>query len=761
MYSMGDDSDGESYADHLSPSDGYFASSSSSNAVPRVPNILIPDPTLYTSESGAESKAREADEERLLSPSGTHRKAGEDHHYDNHNNYNYHRHHSNHHNHYRPAGSGYWRDPAQLEQEQAATSTTPRHQQLDSALAHTHSQSSASRTPLWSYLTRGRTPSVYSEAPPVYSPPSPASPFSRIVVNQRVQSRGYSTFTYPMGVANVENERLLGRPGPESIGQPDDEEPSSTPYSRWTRRVRRRLPTWLSWRVLLLGSIILAVSIGFLASSFRIIRVDNDHKKTIVAEPVDQDPPSSSDPEPAPVEGEPAPAAPFQPTYCEDAQYRFEDQILALDFNRGRNVTFIEDQHAHRGLAQVHVAGQVDVRRLDGSSSSSPRLVLEIATNDKGVRLDVFTDEAAQAIKVSVPNKYDSSTPGRSPCVEMRATIWVPEGAELGVLSLGAVHLDVLLLNDLSLRLADYARISSVTGDIRSAAGRPLAYNATGGGHGIAVGATPDYTFVPAPASYIFGPRIIEVSTTSGRIDGNWPLLDMLGLHTTSGGIKVSITPGAALPSDPKPAVLSLSSISGVIHATEPVHEPSRIPPRDYLVDVKSTSGGIHGALAFGAGIEVKSTAGDIVLDLLPAFDGGKLSPAQPAQLETATTSGTTAVRVLEPLWFGAPAGAISNAAAVVARRRSARRALDCLQAVHKSTSGDVGLRYPQAWEGRLQAETTSGQLRVRGREVKIVRSVSGWPGSTLEARKGAGGPGSTIRVHALMGDLDAVIGTE
>ncbi|KAI1412450.1 hypothetical protein F5Y13DRAFT_180200 [Hypoxylon sp. FL1857] len=712
------ESDGESYADQLSPSDGYFASSSSSShVVPTVPNILVPDPTLHqTPESDAESKkAREADEERFSSNT----QRAEDYYY----------------NHHHPIGSGNSQELGQLEQR-AASSTTPRQPQYSPTFAHTYSPSSASRAPFRPYPTRGRTPSVYSDAPPAYSP-SPTSPFSH-TSQQQTQSRNYNTFSSTMGVADtIEGERLLGR-DPESIGQPEDMEVGRTPH--WTRRVRRRLPTWLNCRIVALGLIVLVVSIGFLAGSFRIVQ-EGDHKKTIGAQPVVVPPDSAKEPVTEPGTDEPVVAAPFQPTYCEDAQYRFDDQVLDLSFDRNRNVIFIEDQKAHSGRSQVRVAGQVDVRRLD--SGGSPRLVLEIVTNDKGVLLDVYSDADAQAMKVSVPKKYDPVDPQVWPCVEMRATVWVPEDAQLGMLQLGVVHLDVLLLDDLSLHVAEYAKISSIVGNIISGADRPIVYNSTG-----MMSMVPEFTFVPAKDGYLFDSRIIEVTTTSGQIDGNWPLYDMLGLHTTSGDIKVSITPQEELKEDPKSAVLSLSSISGVVHAVEPVHTPRRIPLRDYLVDIKSTSGGIHGAFAFGAGIELKSTASDIALDLLPVMNAYNVSASAPAQLETATTSGTTAVRVLEPIWYGAT-GAMGS------------RPLNCLQAVHKSTSGDIGLRYPQAWEGDLYAETTAGRLRVKGRDVKIIRSVKGWPGQKLEARKGPGGPGSVVQVHALMGNLDAVVGNE
>ncbi|KAI1343792.1 hypothetical protein F5Y15DRAFT_178533 [Xylariaceae sp. FL0016] len=732
LYSMSDDgSSDEDYGDHLSPSDGYFASSSSSsNVVPNIPNRMVIDPTLQQrSETDAESKAREADEER-------------------------------------PLNNQRYQDPTFPPELDPSRAFRYSQQAANASLHHvprhhpsvTYSPSSASPTSSRAFAFRTRTPSFYSDAPPAYTP-SPATPLSptRNISGSSTQSRNYSTFASNMGVSDVENERLLSA-HPESMGQPHDEELGSPV---WSRRVKRRLPAWMTWRVALATLILLLVSFGLLANSFRIVKVDDGKKSIRPAQPVVQDP--------QPVEGTPTdpgdpnqmvPVGPFEPTFCQGTQHRFLDQVLALDFDKSRNVTFLEDSFSHPGLS-VNVGGQVNVRRLN--DGGDPRMVLEIVTNDPEIVLDVLADEDLQAMKVSVPKKYESSVADQWPCIEMKATIWVPADAEIGTLSIGVIHLDILTLDDLSVHVADYSTISSVTGDILAGAKEPANYE----NRGFVTSNIPDYTFVPAKAGYVLDSRVLEVTTTSGHIDGNWPLYDMLGLHTTSGNIRVSITPNAELASDPKPAVLSLSSISGAVHATEPVHALAQIPLRDYLVDIKSTSGGIHGAFAFGKGIDLRSTASDIALDLLPVMNKARVSPSDPAQMETATTSGTTAIRVLEPIWFDSDAAhetatpPTEGMADTELLAESIARPFACLQALHKSTSGDIGLRYPQSWEGALHAETTSGRLSVKGKDVQVLKSTGGGAGNKMDAMKGPNKQGSTVQVHALMGTLDAIIGDE
>ncbi|KAI8963022.1 hypothetical protein F5Y11DRAFT_168269 [Daldinia sp. FL1419] len=711
LYSMTGESDGDGYADQLSPSDGYFAApSSSSHAVPNVPNILVPDPTLQQrSESGAESKALEAEEEKEPSNART---------------AEYYHHNYNH----AAAGSGLTGQPGRLEHYAASSSTAPRQHRCHSTFTHTYSHSSLPYTPFRNYPTRGQT-SVYSDAPPAYSP-SPIYPIPP--TNQQPQSRGYSTFTPTMGAPNaVENARLLGR-SPESIGQPIAEESGNTMH--WTRRVRRRLPTWLGWRSSMLG-LMMVISIVLLANSLRIIK--QDHHKTIVAQPIHESPYATINNARAM-----APGAPYDPTLdYTNSVYRFESQTMALNFDSFHNITFIQDQHTRLGNAEVRIGGKINIRRLD--AGGYPRMVWEAATNDKGILIDLLVNEEEQALKVSVPRNHNPLNPNIWPCVEMRATIWAPENAEIGVLSLGSIQMHVLFLEDLSLHIG-CTRVSTISGDIMSGADHPTAYNNSG----LMLSAS-DFIFIPAKESYMLDSRVTEVATTSGRIGGNWPLYDLLGLHTTSGNITVSITPQEELKADPKTAMLYLSTISGTIYVVEPIQQSEQIPLRDYFVNIKSTSGDISGAFVFGSCFGVESTSSDVTLDLLPMVNAGRVSPNQPTQLETTTTSGATYIRMMEPIWYG-NRGLVSN-----------NRPFDCLQAVHMSTNGNLGLRYPQSWEGYVLTDTEDGSLRIAGRDVKIVKSVGTWAGSKLEALKGPARPGSTMHIHAAVGNMNAVIGME
>lgn len=257
LYSAYDESDGDDQVDPLSPSDGYFATSGSSHVVPRVPNVMVPDPTLRDQETAADTKAREADRERRL-------------------------HNLDHGRLTRPGEVA--RNPelslttaaSALSANNPSTSTAANTSPAYTSYSYTPSTSayapsssasaSASQLPRRSEPFRGRSASVYSDAPPAYTPSatSPLSPSGSTQPTLR-----YGAITPSMG---IENEHLLGR-APESMGRPHDEEAAAP---SWNRRVRRRLPPWLSLRMVLLASVLMVASFGFLASSYRVIKNDDN-----------------------------------------------------------------------------------------------------------------------------------------------------------------------------------------------------------------------------------------------------------------------------------------------------------------------------------------------------------------------------------------------------------------------------------------------------------------------------------------------------
>lgn len=58
------------------------------------------------------------------------------------------------------------------------------------------------------------------------------------------------------------------------------------------------------------------------------------------------------------------------------------------------------------------------------------------------------------------------------------------------------------------------------------------------------------------------------------------------------------------------------------------------------------------------------------------------------------------------------------------------------LSGQHSNTSGSLSVRYPNTWEGKIQARALSGRVGIRWDGVRIIRD---WGGKDILAEKGLG----------------------
>lgn len=337
------------------------------------------------------------------------------------------------------------------------------------------------------------------------------------------------------------------------------------------------------------------------------------------------------------------------------------------------------NDQAPPGGTPVKIYGDVLIRRTTGA----PEIVIEAQTNDETVRIEQQWDSRAQRLVLVLPSRIQSEA--QSPCLHIRATISLPKGARLDSVKVDVTHLNIHVLDNLDLGVRKTAELSTNVGSVAGAtAGGNEADMARLGRDG-------------APPFYRFEARSIYAGTTSGPISGAWPLYDYLGLETLSGTVAVGIEPKPVLATDPRVATLVIRSISGNVEFWEPVHQARQaliveqdaagnglapqgmarsavdiLPPREYDVNVGTTSGDIKGAVAISYAAIVRSTSGSIAVDVLPVLPAelgiiGGASAATAAEqrqssLQTTSTSGNTAVRVLEPLWWSAATAVYSTA---------------------------------------------------------------------------------------------------
>jgi len=237
-----------------------------------------------------------------------------------------------------------------------------------------------------------------------------------------------------------------------------------------------------------------------------------------------------------------------------------------------------------------------------------------------------------------------------------------------------------------------------------------------------------------------FNSRHITVETTSGRIEGTYPIYDILKLSSGSGAISVDVYPEAVLKSAPAPATLDINTSSGRIEVRSPVRDPSATYPREYITRVKSMSGDIQGDFYVGSTGTFHTASGRIQLVIKPVMPATSDDDDDNTKnvFRTDSMSGATQVTLLEPL-FVLPSITASELSELTADNDMElyKSKLRTFFSVHKSTSGRVEIHYPPQWIGHIAATTVSGRIEVSGEGVEVIKRDNGWVHKKLEARKG------------------------
>lgn len=620
-----------------------------------------------------------------------------------------------------------------------------------------------------------------------------------------------------------ETQALLARE-PESMGGPNNAPDGAAPS--WSGRLRRRVSAldWKKSKVVLLALALLFVSFGFITTGIQ-SGIDEGGKLKDPTNPPPYTPPGRGDDTPDDdFMDYPGLDGDFDwgtKELCKDAIISRGSHSYGLDFGSGKKLHVTQDVPKDSHQHPVSVRGIVILRRT-GPNTPGPSVVVDTIVNDERLDVGYEWDATAQKLRVTAPADI-SWKDNKWPCVHIIITIWVPEDGTLDALKVEAIHLGILLLDNLSLTVSKSARLTSVVGRIVASSAGSNAKD-------------DNDADVGAPGSFRFSSRFIEVENTSGDIFGSWPLFDYLRLSTTSGDIVVAVEPKEA-GENPVPANLVISSLSGDVTFREPIkaaedafvsarslsgsetalRAESVLPPRDYRVDVQTTSGNIRGGVAFSSSARVESISGRIQMELLPVLDSSLAEDGgRQASLKTGSASGGAHITLNDPLWIDSskgvyvvlpplssgqhppprspgkddtytPIGKIGNGDPYASLPRGgggsssvkevqtrdedkstaavaavAARALRCLSHKHGSTSGNVTLKYPGTWEGGISAESMSGSIKVRGKDVVIVKEGREWPGygHYVKAKKGDEG-GGKLAVDTTSGNVYVVVGEE
>jgi hypothetical protein len=256
--------------------------------------------------------------------------------------------------------------------------------------------------------------------------------------------------------------------------------------------------------------------------------------------------------------------------FCKDAQIHRHVQTYPMDFGADKDLILeerVSDDDGHRGWGEVHVQGAVILRRA-GPDTPDSAVTLEVTVTDERLNVRWDADADAGSLRVTVPHRVPWSNDRPRACVHIKITAWIPPDSTLNLLNIATAHLDITLLDNLSLSVNKGTELTSTVGTITAAS--------TGTGTGTTTtknNQPPIPAPAPAPSHFHFHSRIIDIRTTAAPIHGAWPLYDYLGMQSASGDIRVSIHPKPdADPAVPKPAILYLKTLSGDVDFRERFH---------------------------------------------------------------------------------------------------------------------------------------------------------------------------------------------
>ncbi|KAK5173856.1 uncharacterized protein LTR77_002537 [Saxophila tyrrhenica] len=207
-----------------------------------------------------------------------------------------------------------------------------------------------------------------------------------------------------------------------------------------------------------------------------------------------------------------------------------------------------------------------------------------------------------------------------------------------------------------------------------------------------------------------------------GSIFGTWPMKDELTLKSKRGDIIVGVAPqnrSTDRDEDPFPwfranqptAKLSFGTESGNIQ-TEIIRSEgqAKVPNREFVVDVQSTSGDVEGVYLLGTNTSIKTGSGDMNIRLVPVYSN------QTYLAFNAETTGnkTSYVWLMEPIIFLPDAREPISAAESPAETK---KCLNVLHMQHLMQGGWLQYTLPDVWGGTAHLRSHTIQETIYNRD--------------------------------------------
>ncbi|KAF5874777.1 uncharacterized protein Bfra_004795 [Botrytis fragariae] len=422
---------------------------------------------------------------------------------------------------------------------------------------------------------------------------------------------------------------------------------------------------------------------------------------------------------------------------------------------------FYQQDSPHYG-PEVKTAGEVRIRNLPrNSNEGKAHFTVEVKFSHPEMSVLKTLNELDGSLKISTP-RFANLDIHENPCISLEITAWIPENAEIFKVFFDLVTLSIRIFDDVNVKIVKDATLKTISGHVRF----PNDLISSISHASLATNDEPKTNFD-------FDSRHIVVETVSGRIEGVYPLYDLLKVSSQSGAIGIEVKPKPALESAPAPATLDIHTSSGKIEVSSPVQYPKATYPREYITRVKSLSGAIQGEFFVGSTGTFDTASSRIQLMVRPVLSTTSDDDDKSRnEFSTHSVSGNTHVTLLDPLFTLPSTNGNVRSSAIGSTPNSHdspytptlidsssssyflayKSKLRTVHSTHKTSSGSIEAYYPLAWIGNIEAKTVSGRIELEGKGIDVVERHDGWGYKNIKARKGVerDEDGSTVKLETL-----------
>jgi hypothetical protein len=335
--------------------------------------------------------------------------------------------------------------------------------------------------------------------------------------------------------------------------------------------------------------------------------------------------------------------------------------------------------------------GTLELLPAPQDQTSDIRLEVSISASDSILSESVQTETTKSSLKINLPRSWGRGAMLES-CLRVNVSMFVRPGLVMEHLLLDLDVSKVQIPSAVDLNVTNTTRINVHAGGLD---------------------ATP-----------FFSSRETRIDVGAGSVTGEYSLFDLLQIQTHAGSVTVNVIPKEADKEKPVPAVLTIGSDAGSVHAAFPP-PGTGIPKREYHTTAWSHQGSINGNYIHGLNTTLESNAGSITADILPYA-----ADSYESILHTRTDAGAQRINLLSPY---------TNAGTKIGGLTSS----------HLTHAASLTIEYPPEWEGQIEGRTGVGALTLRG-DVRIIKEGGVGPvGGYVLAEKGDGKSEMKFRTSA------------